>query len=535
MIDWKPFDANCMVGRHCMMEGGPWGELHSTEDLLEEMDHYGIAEALVVDSLSRQHHPLDGNRRVLESTAGRPRLHPAWSALPPGTDEQPAPQDLLRQMRLHKVGALFLFTGMFQFSLRDWCIDELIEPLAEARVPVFINPNDVGPGSGGWDKTDWPAIVEFCQRWPTLPVIVSEMRIRRAQRMIYRAFDACENLRLELSGYWLHHGVEYITQRWGGRRLIFGTNWPIFGQHMTLATLMGAEIDEQDKRRIAGDNLRELMRWCDVEHPQVQPKPAADAYVQFGRTGELPTAIQSNRFADCHGHLGGTAPHYHVPDGDLKSIVHEMDRLGVEKTCVFSFAGVFSDEAFGNDVVADAVRRYPERFIGFTLANPHRGRDGMLRELERGAKMGLRGIKLIPWYQMYPEDGDLIDVPCQWAHEHKQIILNHGWGTPEHMERLVSTYTNACFFTGHTTLAYAEIMKKHAHLYVCSCPLHKARECERVVQTIGADRLLFGSDLQDLPIAWGLGPILFARIPPEQKQLILGGNLRRILNRYSLE
>ena len=51
---------------------------------------------------------------------------------------------------------------------------------------------------------------------------------------------------------------------------------------------------------------------------------------------------------------------------------------------------------------------------------------------------------------------------------------------------------------------------------------------------IGADRLLFGSDLQDLPIAWGLGPILLARLSRQDKQLVLGENLRRILERYSL-
>jgi hypothetical protein len=34
--------------------------------------------------------------------------------------------------------------------------------------------------------------------------------------------------------------------------------------------------------------------------------------------------------------------------------------------------------------------------------------------------------------------------------------------------------------------------------------------------------------------AWGLGPILFARLGPREKGLILGGNLRRILETYSL-
>ena len=212
-----------------------------------------------------------------------------------------------------------------------------------------------------------------------------------------------------------------------------------------------------------------------------------------------------------------------------------MERQGVERGCVFCFTGVFSDEQFGNDLVADAVARFPERFVGFTMLNPHRGPDEMLAELERGAARGLKGVKLIPSYQGYPEEGPNIDVACRWAHEHRQLILNHHWGGAAQVERLVSTYPDACFITGHTTTAYADVMRRYPNLYVCSCPLLGPRACEEVVAAIGADRFMFGSDLQDLPIAWGLGPILFARIPPEQKRLILGGNLRRLLATYSLQ
>ena len=53
------------------------------------------------------------------------------------------------------------------------------------------------------------------------------------------------------------------------------------------------------------------------------------------------------------------------------------------------------------------------------------------------------------------------------------------------------------------------------------------------MEAFGADRLMFGSDLQDLPIPWGLGPILFARLSPEEKRLVLGGNLERVLSEYS--
>jgi predicted TIM-barrel fold metal-dependent hydrolase len=54
------------------------------------------------------------------------------------------------------------------------------------------------------------------------------------------------------------------------------------------------------------------------------------------------------------------------------------------------------------------------------------------------------------------------------------------------------------------------------------------------VELYGADRLLFGSDLTDLPIGWGIGQIAYARIPEADKRLILGGNLRRLMDEYDI-
>lgn len=529
MTHWNFFDANCLVGRHLKLDASA---PHTAEDLLAEMDHCGIAEALVLDCMSRDSHPADGNGRIVRVVADHPRLHPAWAALPPSnTDEQAAPAEFVRQMRAHRVGAVFLFPRIYSFPLADWCMDALFEALAEARAPVLFNYDEAAPGHWPPDKTKWDEVVDVCRRWPELAVIVSEMRMRHANRVIYRALDTCANLRIEISGYWLHRGIEYITQRWGAHRLVFGSNWPFLNHGCTLATLTTADIDDADKRRIAGNNFRELMAWCEPEHAQVGLPPASDEFATFARSGQRP---ESMTFLDCHGHLGGRSRSYHIPDAHLDGIVADLNRLGVEQVCAFSFKVARSDERCGNDIVAEAVRRYPDRFVGFTGLNLNRGPDDMLQELARCAKLGLRGIKLVSSMQGFAGDTPLFDVPCQWAHDHGQIVLNHHWGPPEVVERLVSTYPNACFFTGHATEEYADLMRRHPNLYVCTCPVHRPYDCERLVDAVGADRLLFGSDLEDLPIAWGLGPILLAYLSPRDKELILGGNLRRILEEYSL-
>jgi len=530
MVDWNFFDARCKVGLNLKQGPGAFSP-YSAEDLLGDMDRCGVHEALVLDCLSVEASPRDGNSRVLQQVRSHPRLHPVWVGLPAGTDETPEPAEMLRQMRQNKVAALWLLPNQYRFGLGDWCVDELLEPMNEAGVPVFISHDEIGPVHLATDPTDFEAVVGLCRRWPNLPVIVSEYRIRRLQRMLYKAFDACPNLRLEVSAYWLHRGIEYITQRWGAERLIFGSNWPTHGIGLTLPTVACAQIGDDDKRKIAGDNLRQLIRWCEPPRPKVAIPPAADGLVQWGRTGIKPENIE---IYDNHGHVGGTSGHYHVPDGDADALIREMDRFGVKKACVFSLSGVFSDEVYGNDRTVEYIRQYPDRFVGFTMLNPHRGVDFMRRELERCAKLGMRGIKLIPSYQGYPEEGPNIDAACQWAHEHKQFILNHWWGSAQQVRRLVSTYPDACFFTGHTTLAYAQVMKEYKNLYVCSCPVLEPRIVETVVATVGADRFLFGSDLTDLPISWGIGPILMARIDELDKRKILGENLKGLMTRYSL-
>lgn len=531
------FDASCRLGRYNTWSGT---EPVTPEELLSVMDHYGIHEALVVDSLAEEYHPVDGNERVLQLTADHPRLHPAWAALPPRSGELPLPSDLVAQMEARGVRALFLYPNQYGFSLEEWCIDELLAPLAERGVPLFICPNSLtstaqltGVGGARRDLTDWRAVVRICQTFPDLPVVVTERRIRHSQRMMYQALDACPNLFVDMSALWLHHSVEFIVREWGARRLLFGSGLPESDPGAALGQINFAHIAEEELALVAGGNLRRLLSWSEkMPFPEVEvdfPEPVDELHDIARNRG----STRGQGILDCHGHLGRVSD-YHIPDGSVAELLAEMDRIGLERALVFSTAFRGGDETYGNDTVADAIRRHPDRFVGFVLPNLNRPPEEIRREMERGFAMGMRGVKLHPAGQGYSTTGPHVEVACSFANERKAFIVNHNWGSAERMQYLCQKYPDACFITGHSSVGLARVARSVANLYIGSCTLVKYGITEELVDKAGADRVLFGSDLSDLPITWGYGPLLYARIPPEAKRLILGGNLVRLLEKYGL-
>jgi len=523
------FDAYTLLGRHIH---SPAGQPETPAEVLAWMDHYGVHEALVVSALAKDANPAAGNARLLEEVREHPRLHPAWAVLPPHSKELPPPDELIDRMREAGVGALFLFYRVFNIPLSDWSLDDLLAPLEEARVPLFLCPDAVATGYGT-NRTDWDGVVRLCRDFPELPVVVTEYRVYGTQRPFFAAMAACENLHIDLRALWHHRTIEFLCREFGAHRLVWSSGLPLVDPAVPLMQLNYSEISGEELRLIAGENLRRLLSWNpgfrSVADGVSFPAPI-DGLHQAARERLDLSALQ---VYDCHGHIGNTTPN-HVVHDDLEAMVREMDRFGVEVCCVFGLEGVFGDERYGNERVAEAVQRYPDRFIGFTMVNPNHGEAEMLRELEQGLERGMKGIKLICSYHGYPEEGPLVDVACRFAHEHGQFILHHYWGRPEQILRLCREYPHACYFTGHSTEQYADVVRQVDNLFICTCPFNHLGQTERYCELYGADRLLFGSDLTDLPIAWGLAPILYARIPAEDKRKILGGNLQRLMEKYGI-
>ncbi len=222
------------------------------------MSYFGIEDALVTHSMSREPHPIDGNAAVLVETADKDNLHPSWALIPPASKELPKPAALIPEMIARGVKAAKIFYGSYSFAISEWCIGELLDELEARRVPTFIDP-DIEMNIWHMDRFDWDAVDALCRQHPLLPVILSEARIRSANRLLYQLLEKHSNLHVELSGYWAYHAVEFVAREFGADRLLFGTRMPVRDPACAIGQLVYSDISDEDKALIAGDNLRTLL------------------------------------------------------------------------------------------------------------------------------------------------------------------------------------------------------------------------------------------------------------------------------------
>lgn len=97
-----------------------------------------------------------------------------------------------------------------------------------------------------------------------------------------------------------------------------------------------------------------------------------------------------------------------------------------------------------NQIVADMVSAYPDRFIGLGSINLGKDAayvDARLDEIER---LGLRGIKLLPFAQFFdPAESENFRRICDWSQSTGRVILIHtGCGAPPWDARAFSIDAN---------------------------------------------------------------------------------------------
>jgi hypothetical protein len=238
------YDCNCMYGR---MFSPPLRHAVTPDDLLAEMDHCGVAEALALASASVHASPVTGNELVLREIAGRPRLHPTWALLPTQTRELGSAEEFLARLSAAGVRALHAFPELHNYLLGPLSCGDLLPLLIENHVPLIVH------------RYDWQKLADLLTAFPDLVLVQTGVGSWGFDRFVRPLLEAFPNFHFEISNYENAGGLEDHCRRYGPERLLFGTNYPQFNMAGPRFTLLHADLPEPHKQAIAAGNLRRLL------------------------------------------------------------------------------------------------------------------------------------------------------------------------------------------------------------------------------------------------------------------------------------
>jgi len=263
-------------------------------------------------------------------------------------------------------------------------------------------------------------------------------------------------------------------------------------------------------------------------------------------TSELAYEFMKNRrmplpIIDAHAHMGANYGTY-MSVASADEMVALMDDENIEAVFCSPHSALF-DPGMMNREIEEAMAKYPGRFYGYYAFNPNYSEEfaaGLDRVLTIN---GYIGLKFLPTYHRYPLSGDNYRPALEFADKHRLTVLIHTWGNndphnaPRHIDRIAGEYKNVRFIMGHSAPGELdkaiEVAKKHENVYLDLCDIHRhSGIVDKMVNNIGADRVLFGTDIPWYDPGYGIGSVLFSRVSDEDKYKILYKNARKIADEY---
>jgi predicted TIM-barrel fold metal-dependent hydrolase len=257
--------------------------------------------------------------------------------------------------------------------------------------------------------------------------------------------------------------------------------------------------------------------------------------------------LESGGFAriwDVHAHLhsvpGGT------PEERMQTLVRFADRMGIERLILSQ--GYSADLhpipdqlREENDRVMRAVRRFPDRAYGAVYLSPSYP-EFSLQEFDRCVRDG-------PMVSIGELEADKrcnapeLDPIVERAAAMKAVVHQHTWlkvggnepgeSTPYDLVELAKRHPGASFICAHTGGDWERgirIIRQAKNVWAEMAGFDPTSGAvEMAVRELGAERVIYGSDVGGRSFASQLAKVIGADIPDSAKKLILGENVRRLL------
>ena len=248
---------------------------------------------------------------------------------------------------------------------------------------------------------------------------------------------------------------------------------------------------------------------------------------------------------DTHTHFGRW-PTFHIADIGSDTMLSLMAELGVGISVFSHHAWLANAFERGYCASVDIQEQHAGSLYYYAVFNPRYSDVSLYWTRKALDNPGCVGIKIHPaWHMVYPDQPEYEPI-YKLAEEFDVPILAHSWcvsehnpvqrfSTPDRFERYARLYPKVSLILAHAGgryeghVAAAELMKRCDNVYcdlaadICSLGILKW-----FVTQVGAEHILYGSDIPWADPRIQLANVLDADITSSQKDSILWGNAQRV-------
>ena len=242
------FDADCQIG-----SGPAIGICPGVPELIADMDYYGVERALVRHGNLNLLGALQSNLDLAEMLKADPsgRLTGVWCILPQQCDELPEPDVFFAEMKKNRIGALTLSPYEHRYVPCRLSLGRIMDAAAERKIPIQLQAF-----AGKWQDL-YNFLAEFPRNTYLMSNIPGKWGIDRQLRPLLENYPG---FHFVLSGYWVPDGVADLVERYGSKRILYGTAYPRYSQGSGMAQLKHSGLSDAEIADVAGRNLENLLK-----------------------------------------------------------------------------------------------------------------------------------------------------------------------------------------------------------------------------------------------------------------------------------
>lgn len=229
---------------------------------------------------------------------------------------------------------------------------------------------------------------------------------------------------------------------------------------------------------------------------------------------------------------GGNSDYLTAESYTPEDMMRAMDAAGVDMA-----VGCSLGQLVDNSFIAETMRKYPKRIIGFGQVNP-RALDAVDTIAKCAKELGLRGLKLHPTMHGYHfADHGLLDPIFQAATDHGLVVLVNAlddpFCAPLSIEEIARNFPTTPVLIAHMGTVWnlneaILVAKRNPNIYLETSG-SQLLDVKLAYRSVGAGQIVMGTDWPGNDFDLERAKIARAVPSAEDRELIEGGNLARLL------